>query len=97
MQVLYPLEGTQDERGQTDGTAPPCLQAGRCVPAAVCTEAGGTVVGELQGSASVFMGLAFWHGDKASTQTRINGIHVENYYEETLRNYEGGHEEIKAA
>ena len=54
-------------------------------------------MGELKGSASVFMGLAFWHGDKASTQTRVSGTHIENCYEETLRNYEGGHEEIKAA
>lgn len=70
--------------------------AGRqAVPVAVFTEAGGAVVGEPQGSASVFMGLAFWHADKASTQTRINGLHAENYHEETLRNYEGGHEEIK--
>ena len=94
------LPGGDRVRGarQTDRSALLCLrqQPGRRVPAAVFTEAGGAV-GEPQGSASVFMGLAFWHADKASTQTRINGMHAENYYEETLRNYEGGHEEIKAA
>lgn len=67
----------------------------QAAPAAVFTEAGGAVVGEPQGPASVFTGLAFWHADKASTQTRISGLHAENYRGETLRDYEGGREEIQ--